>query len=91
VPEEIEFATKPLIAIMQLREARQSGASASIVLADAGYGNDAAFRDAIGELGLQYAMGIQSRTYVWPSGLAPLPSESSEGTGGRPAAPRTGA
>jgi SRSO17 transposase len=84
VPEEIEFATKPQIAIAQLREARQSGAPNGVVLADAGYGNDTAFRDGVSEMGLQYAVGIQSSTRVWPPGLAPLPAESSKGKAGRP-------
>jgi SRSO17 transposase len=84
VPEEIGFATKPQIAIAQLREARQSGAPDGVVLADAGYGNDTAFRDAVGELGLHYAVGIQSSTRVWPPGLAPLPAEPSTGKSGRP-------
>ncbi|WP_133670934.1 IS701 family transposase [Burkholderia pseudomallei] len=84
VPHEIEFATKPQIAITQLREARQSGAPDGIVLADAGYGNDTAFRDAVGELGLQYSVGIQSSTRVWPPGRAPLPAEPSQGKSGRP-------
>lgn len=84
VPEEIRFATKPQISITQLREARQSGAPNGVVLADAGYGNDTAFRDAVGELGLQYAVGIQSSTRVWPPGLAPLPAETSTGKAGRP-------
>jgi SRSO17 transposase len=74
VPDEIEFATKPQIAITQLREARQSGAPNAVVLADAGYGNDAAFRASVCELGLQYAVGIQSSTRVWPPGLAPPPA-----------------
>src|SRR5476651_158215 len=84
VPDEIEFATKPQIAITQLREARQSGAPSAVVLADAGYGNDAAFRASVGELGLQYAVGIQSSTSVWPPGLAPLPAVPSTGKVGRP-------
>ncbi|WGS40336.1 IS701 family transposase [Burkholderia sp. JSH-S8] len=84
VPNEIGFATKPQIAITQLRDARQSGAPDGVVLADAGYGNDTAFRDAISELGLLYAVGIQSSTRVWPPGRAPLPAESSKGKGGRP-------
>jgi SRSO17 transposase len=84
VPGEIEFATKPQIAIGQLREARQSGAPDGIVLADAGYGNDTAFRDAVGEFSLQYAVGIQSSTRVWPPGRAPLPAEPAKGKAGRP-------
>jgi len=84
VPDQVEFATKPQIAITQLREARQSGAPNAVVLADAGYGNDAAFRANVGELGLQYAVGIQSSTRVWPPGLAPLPAVPSTGKVGRP-------
>lgn len=84
VPEEIGFATKPQIAIKQLREARQSGAPNGVVLADAGYGNDTVFRDGVSEMGLQYAVGIQSSTRVWPPGAAPLPAESSKGKAGRP-------
>ena len=84
VPEEIGFATKPQIAIAQLREAGQSGAPNRVVLADAGYGNDTAFRDSVGELGLQYAVDIQSSTRVWPPGLVPLPAEASTGKAGRP-------
>ena len=84
MPDDIGFATKPQIAVTQLREARQSGAPNGVVLADAGYGNDTAFRDSVGELGLQYAVGIQSSTRVWPPGLAPLPAESSTRKAGRP-------
>ncbi|XHO07310.1 IS701 family transposase ISBfun4 (plasmid) [Ralstonia syzygii] len=84
VPDEIGFATKPQIAIAQLHEARQSGAPDGIVLADAGYGNDTAFREAVGEAGLQYAVGIQSSTRVWPPGRAPLPAEPAKGKAGRP-------
>ncbi|SAL29834.1 hypothetical protein AWB64_02578 [Caballeronia sordidicola] len=75
---------KPQIAITQRREARQSGAPNTVVLADAGYGNDAAFRASVGELGLHYAVGIQSSTRVWPPGLAPLPAVPSTGKLGRP-------
>jgi SRSO17 transposase len=35
------------------------------VLADAGYGNDSAWRAGLGELGLTYAVGIQGSTTVW--------------------------
>jgi len=84
VPDEIAFATKPQIAAMQLRQARQTGAPNGIVLADAAYGNDTAFRDAVGELGLQYAVGTQSSTHVWARGTAPLPAEPSIGKPGRP-------
>lgn len=84
VPEQIEFATKPEIAAGQLCEARQSGAPDGVVLADAGYGDDTSFREAVGELGLLYAVGIRSNTRVWAPGSAPLPPELSAGESGRP-------
>lgn len=84
VPEETEFATKPEIATGQLREARQSGAPDGIVLADAGYGDDTSFREAVSELGLQYAWGIRSNTRVWAPGTAPLPPEPAAGKSVRP-------
>ncbi len=82
VPEEIEFSTKPEIATGQLREARQSGAPDGIVLADAGYGDDTSFREAVSELGLQYAVGIRSNTRVWAR-LLSLPSPPRGNRAGR--------
>ena len=51
------------------------------VLADAAYGNDTAFRDGITELGLLYAVGIQSSVSVWAPGQAPLPKRKWKGIG----------
>ncbi|AWV05242.1 hypothetical protein DM992_39135 [Burkholderia sp. JP2-270] len=67
-----------------MREARQSGAPDGVVLADAGYGDDTSFREAVSDLGLQYAVGIRSNTRVWALGIAPLPPEPSTGKSGRP-------
>src|SRR6195952_1842963 len=44
VPEEVRFATKPQIALAQLRTLLGEGAPRHCVLADAGYGVDTAFR-----------------------------------------------
>src|SRR5215470_6972350 len=51
------------------------------VLADAGYGNDTAFRDGITELGLLYAVGVQSSVSVWLPGHGPLPKRKWKGIG----------
>ena len=51
------------------------------LLADAGYGNDTAFRDGISDLGLFYVVGIQSAVSVWPPGEAPLPKRKWKGIG----------
>ena len=81
VPDDVVFQTKPQIALDQLRAARAAGIDAEVVLADAGYGNDTDFRDGIAELGLAYAVGIQSTTSLWPPGMEPLPPKPWSGRG----------
>ena len=81
VPDDIVFQTKPQIALDQLRAVRAAGIEAELVLADAGYGNDTDFRDGITEIGLSYAVGIQSSTTLWPPGVEPLPPKQWSGRG----------
>src|ERR671912_1108481 len=73
VPEEIGFATKTAIALGQIRQALEDGVPRGIVLGDAGYGDETAFRTGVGDLGLRYVLGIRPGTSVWPPGRAPLP------------------
>jgi SRSO17 transposase len=84
IPDDQAFATKPQIALAQLRGAVSSGIVPGIVLADAGYGDETAFRDGISELGLLYAVGIRPGTSVWAPGTAPLPPKPWSGHGKRP-------
>ena len=88
IPGDIVFQTKPQIALDQLRGAVAAGIDAAFVLADAGYGNDTDFRDGITEIGLPYAVGIQSTTTLWPPGIEPLPSKQWSGRGRPPSAIR---
>ena len=81
VPDDIVFQTKPQIALDQLSAAQAAGIDAEFVLADAGYGNDTDFRDGIIEMGLPYAVGIQSSTTLWPPGTEPLPPKPWSGRG----------
>jgi len=81
VPKSIDFATKSTIALEQLRAARAARVPVGVVLADAGYGNDTAFRLGITTLGLTYAVGIQGSTTVWAAGHQPLPPRGSRGRG----------
>lgn len=74
IPEEIEFQTKLTIAIEQLRQAVKQKVPVGVVLADAAYGNSTQFRAGVSELGLQYAVGIESSTTVWEPGQQPLPA-----------------
>jgi len=81
IPPEIRFQTKPEIALQQLRAAVDRELPPAPVLADAAYGNDTAFRDGITELGLLYAVGIQSSVSAWAPGQAPLPKRKWKGIG----------
>ena len=88
IPEDIEFATKPHIALQQLRGLLSEGAPRHCVLADAGYGIDYAFRQGLTDLGLPYVVGITSAVVVWPPGVEPLPPKPYSGMGRPPVMPR---
>ena len=83
VPEEIEFQTKPEIALDQIRAAAAAEIAPGVVLADAAYGINTEFRAGITELGLDYVVGVQSSMTVWEPGKQPLPAKS-RGKMGRP-------
>lgn len=84
VPDSVRFATKPQIALAQIRAAKQRGVPAGIVLADAAYGTNTAFRESVGALGLTYAVSVISSTSVWAPGCAPLPPAPPTGRGRAP-------
>lgn len=88
IPEDIEFATKPQIALQQLQGLLSEGAPKHCVLADAGYGIDYAFRQGLTEMGLRYVVGITSAVVVWPPGVEPLPPKPYSGMGRSPVMPR---
>lgn len=84
VPEDVIFRTKPEIALTQIRAALDAGVSPGVVLADAGYGNDTAFRTGLTEMGLTYVVGVQSSIRVWSPGTQPLPPKPWSGRGRPP-------
>ena len=88
VPDEVDFATKAQIALQQLRTLLDEGAPPHCVLADAGYGVDNAFRQALSDMGLLYAVGITSAVVVWPPGVEPLPPKPYSGVGRPPVVPQ---
>ncbi|EHK55535.1 IS701 family transposase, partial [Allomesorhizobium alhagi] len=71
VPENVVFRTKPEIALAQIRAALEAGVSRGVVLADAGYGNDTAFRGGLTKVGLTYVVGVQSSIRLWSPGTQP--------------------
>jgi len=81
IPEDIEFQTKPEIALEQIRAAVDRKIPSAPVLADAAYGNDTKFREGISALGMLYGVGVQSSTTVWKPGQGPLPKRKWKGIG----------
>ena len=73
VPEEIEFRSKGEIAREQIEAALAAGVARGIVLGDAGYGNEAAFRDWLSEQALPYVLGVRANTAVWWGEHQPAP------------------
>jgi len=69
VPEEIRFATKPQIALQQLRRLMFEGIERNCVWADIEYGVDPAFRRGLDDLGLHYMAGVGANTLVGSSAL----------------------
>jgi SRSO17 transposase len=75
VPDEVVFQTKPQIALDQLRAAKAQAVTPGVVLADAGYGADGAFRAGATALGLAYVVGVQPTLSVWRPSEGPTPPQ----------------
>jgi SRSO17 transposase len=84
VPDEIQFQTKPEMALDQIRRARKRGIPQGVVLADAGYGTDTKFRTELRNLEIAYVVGIQSTGKVWNPGEGPKAAPARRGNTGRP-------
>jgi SRSO17 transposase len=83
VPSEVQFQTKPEIAMDQIRAAVTAKVARGVVLADAAYGSNTEFRDGLTQLGLHYVVGVQGSMTVWEPGKQPLPAKP-RGNIGRP-------
>ena len=58
VPAAIAFATKPQIALEQIRAACAAGIARGVVLMDASYGSNTALRESVSALALRYVAAI---------------------------------
>ena len=65
VPEDIQFRTKGQIAREQIARALANNIPRGIVLADAGYGTEADFRDWLQTQELDYVLGVRDSASVW--------------------------
>jgi SRSO17 transposase len=71
VPEaRRDYRTKPEIALDEIDRVRECGVRFGCVLADAGYGLSAPFRQGLSERGLTWAVGIPYKQKVYPVGVA---------------------
>lgn len=84
VPDEVVFQTKPELAMAQIEAALAAGYPRGVVLADAAYGDETAWRERLAGHGLTYAVGVRPGTTVWWGEHQPLPPPASPGRRGRP-------
>lgn len=73
VPDDIVFQSKSEIALDQIRTALEQQVPQGVVLADAGYGGGAEFRNGVRALGLAYSVAVRPIVNVWRPGEAPAP------------------
>jgi SRSO17 transposase len=65
IPDDIEFRTKPELAIEMIHRAVADELPTGVVLADSAYGDSVDFREQIRVLNLDYAVGVHATTKVW--------------------------
>lgn len=83
VPKQVQFQTKPEIALAQIRQAVEDGVAPGVVLADEVYGSSREFRDGVAKLKLDYSLAVRSTTTVWALERQPLPPKPWKGKGRR--------
>jgi SRSO17 transposase len=84
IPKEVEFQTKPQMALAQIRQAVEAGVPPGVVLADEVYGSNREFRSGVAELKLNYSLAVRSNTTVWALEWQPLPPKPWRGRGTKP-------
>ena len=65
IPKDAVFKTKLELAVDMIRRAKRHGIPGDTVLADSGYGHSRKFRAAIRDVGMDYAVAVQSSLRVW--------------------------
>ena len=83
VPEATSFETKPALAMRQIESALAAGYPPGVVLADAAYGDETAWREQLAGHGLRYAVGVRPGTTVWWGQYQPLSALKPAGGVGR--------
>jgi SRSO17 transposase len=71
VPDECrDYRSKPETALAEIDRVRAAGVRFGCVLADAGYGLSASFRQALTKRGLDWAVGIPFKQKIYPADVA---------------------
>jgi len=65
IPNEMEFKTKPELALQMIDRALKNQLPKGVVLADEGYGNSKEFRQSLRSRNMDYGVSIASTTAVW--------------------------
>lgn len=65
IPDDIEFQTKPELALEMIGRAVDDNIPLGVLLADSGYGDSSDFRNQLRAWGLDYAVGVHAPTKVW--------------------------
>jgi SRSO17 transposase len=84
VPDAVTFQPKWQIALQQIQTLQAEGLPVAPVVADAGYGDTTAFREAVATAGLPYVVGVKRETTAWPPGHVPHPPKRWSGRGRPP-------
>ena len=78
IPHEIDFMTKPKIAMRQLEWACAANLPRGVVLMDSAYGTDLSLRTGATALGLRYAAAVWARTRVCGTRRGAIPQTAGE-------------
>ena len=65
VPDEVDFRTKPQLAVEMLEHAWAQGVPMKWVTGDNVYGDDSRLRDAVTSAGKKYVLAVSASTPVW--------------------------
>src|SRR5579863_8622792 len=72
VPVEVEFRTKPELALELIRQARADGVPAAPVLGDCVYGDSPGFRQGVRQLGMEFFLRVSARHKAWTHPVSTL-------------------
>lgn len=65
IPKDVQFQTKPELAIDSIKEALADGVPPGRVIVDTAYGNSTPFRRELRRNGLEYGVAVNATTKVW--------------------------